>query len=528
MLKGDVLTYFTDPSNQYFPSGNVDLRYAMSAELCPGKDKNKEGTSFSVTTEFRTYDFRADSATSAKEWVKQLQKVVFRSRNDGDSVKISLPIDNIIDIEETSLLDLAETIKIRVIDNDETFAIDEYFFSFFGHGKGAQDVLRVMIKDTSAQRALSGSPLIGAKHPRRPAGAGNKRVSISPMPGTIHENVRVTLSPGSAATYQSLDTSGDISRSSLDIERRNVEHSHTSLARGRRTSSPSGQQGDPFKSPEPEDSSESFAMSPEQAAQSDTVESLEGTDASGSHILSESVMFHEPTIRAGQVGAVRSDHPADQPRKYSQDMPRPSGHQSSRDQSPHLDQDQRTDVTTAHVPTSVSTRTSNEGLALVGSDSSALGGIMRAGSIPIQRASGIAGYITKHGKKVTNLLGTSPYEYYDKFSGMIAGGKKHYSEADGLSAVDHVNDLEDDADVLEAGRRFRKHFALPESEKLVAAFFGCLHRVLPLYGKIYVGTTKLCFRSLLIGTRTKVGALPPRQLTFADGFSRLWCPSRTS
>lgn len=78
-----------------------------------------------MVTNSRTYNFKADSAPSAKEWVKSLQRVIFRSHNDGDSVKISLPIGNVMDIEETQILDFADTCKIRVIDNDETYAIDE-------------------------------------------------------------------------------------------------------------------------------------------------------------------------------------------------------------------------------------------------------------------------------------------------------------------------------------------------------------------------------------------------------------------
>lgn len=62
---------------------------------------------------------------SAKEWVKSLQRVIFRSHNDGDSVKISLPISNVIDIEDSQMIEFADTCKIRVIDNDETYAIDE-------------------------------------------------------------------------------------------------------------------------------------------------------------------------------------------------------------------------------------------------------------------------------------------------------------------------------------------------------------------------------------------------------------------
>lgn len=121
-LKGDVFSYFRDPSNLYFPHGQIDLRYGISASIT---DKDKEGVHFSVETDHRTYHFRADSAPSANEWVKCLQKVIFRSHNDGDSVKIRLPIANVIDIEEAQMLELADTCKIRVIDNDETYAIDE-------------------------------------------------------------------------------------------------------------------------------------------------------------------------------------------------------------------------------------------------------------------------------------------------------------------------------------------------------------------------------------------------------------------
>lgn len=121
-LKGDVFSYFRDPSNLYFPHGQIDLRYGISALIT---DKDKEGVHFSVETDHRTYHFRADSAPSANEWVKCLQKVIFRSHNDGDSVKISLPTANVIDIEEAQMLELADTCKIRVIDNDETYAIDE-------------------------------------------------------------------------------------------------------------------------------------------------------------------------------------------------------------------------------------------------------------------------------------------------------------------------------------------------------------------------------------------------------------------
>ena len=120
-----MLSYYTNPAELYFPRNRINLQYAISAEVLESKDKNKDETIFMITTDQRRFQFKADSAVSAKEWVRSIQKVIFRTHNEGNSVKISLPIQNILETEESSMLDFADTVKVRVIDNDETFAIDE-------------------------------------------------------------------------------------------------------------------------------------------------------------------------------------------------------------------------------------------------------------------------------------------------------------------------------------------------------------------------------------------------------------------
>lgn len=125
ILRGDVLAYYTNPAELYYPRNRINLQYAIAAEVFETKDKNKDDTVFTVTTDERRYQFRADSATSAREWVRSIQKVIFRTHNEGNSVKISLPIQNVLEIEESTILDFADTVKVRVIDNDETFAIDD-------------------------------------------------------------------------------------------------------------------------------------------------------------------------------------------------------------------------------------------------------------------------------------------------------------------------------------------------------------------------------------------------------------------
>jgi len=149
------------------------------------------------------------------------------------------------------------------------------------------------------------------------------------------------------------------------------------------------------------------------------------------------------------------------------------------------------------------------------SSSPTLQQLVKAGAYPLQRAAGFAGYLRNHSKRMSNLLATESMGYVEKVSGMWAGGHKHYSGAGGKSPEEHLDDPDEDEDAAGYGERFRAHFALPPNEKLQATYFGYLHRVLPLYGKVYVSNRKFCFRSLLPGTRTKM-VLPLKDIENVD------------
>lgn len=130
--------------------------------------------------------------------------------------------------------------------------------------------------------------------------------------------------------------------------------------------------------------------------------------------------------------------------------------------------------------------------------------ITKMGSYPLQRAGAFADYLNKTGKRMSSLLATESMGYVEKVSGMWKGGGKHYDEPAGLRPDE--DELEEDSEgkVQTSMERFRAHFALPETERLHATYFGYILRVLPLYGKIYISDRSFCFRSLLPGTRTKL------------------------
>ncbi|KAI1478481.1 glycosyltransferase family 1 protein [Daldinia eschscholtzii] len=496
-LKGDVLAYYRDPSNLYFPHGQIDLSYAISASI---DEREKDGLSFSVVTHHRTYHLRADSAPSAKEWVKSLQRVIFRSHNDGDSVKISLPIDNIIDVEDSQMIEFADTCKIRVIDNDETYAIDEYFFSFFSFSKEAINVLKILVDDASKQTKSDPSQQQSPESVSRHSSASVKRdhgpAALDLKSQKIRENVRATLVPMSPHSPRELSprASGDVTRSSFDAFRQFGRRSLDidTLARDaspRRSFSATSRSMSKHRMHDnaaPQDkleSSESYVQSLEDPSTS-AVASSSNEDPSGSQILRGSEVFHRPTLRRS-ISASRASR-----------RNRSTGTSRLREQSDEsISYDKNRAATTGHVNDArVDEKPDQASAATPG-----LNKIAKMGVYPLQRAGLFANYLNQTGRHMSNLLATESMGYVEKVSGMWKGGRKHYQEAPALKTDGELDD-DDGVDM----DRFRAHFALPETEKLQATYYGYIVRVLPLYGKVYISERYFCFRSLLLGTRTKL------------------------
>ncbi|EFY97936.2 glycosyl transferase family 28 and UDP-glucoronosyl domain protein [Metarhizium robertsii] len=517
-LKGDVLSYYRDSTNLYFPHGQIDLRFGISANVV---DKDKDNLHFNVITSHRTYNFKADSAPSAKEWVKSLQRVIFRSHNEGDSVKISLPIDNVIDIEETQMMDFSDTCKIRVVDNDETYAIDEYFFSFFNFGKEAIKVLKILVEDASSTKQTPGK-LIAEQELQsheQPEQNSNSQPSLQNSPHPVESNphqamhvdkirttklpeaVKATLSPmtphsANPSPRASVECS---SRTSLDAirykGRRSHEVSSMMSEQGARRSfsghrkTQSTRQFDERRGRHVMESSDSnLHSSTEDPSFSNLVVSVATEDPSASQILKGSEVFHSPTMRRSDGSSQSTDAREEELSKHSETF------------LPDASVPMKHAATTGHI-----NQFGYHGQAdQVRSTTPTLQSITKMGSYPLQRAGAFADYLNKTSKRMSSLLATESMGYVEKVSGMWKGGRKHYGEPAGLRPDE--DELEEDSEgkVQTSMERFRAHFALPESEKLQATYFGCIIRVLPLYGKIYISDRSFCFRSLLPGTRTKL------------------------
>ncbi|OKL60787.1 Sterol 3-beta-glucosyltransferase [Talaromyces atroroseus] len=369
-LKGDVFSYFADPSKLYFPSGHIDLRYGISASLSD-KEKGRETRNFTVTTDQRTYYFRADSAASANEWVKALQK---------------------------------------------------HFFSFFNFGQDAFEVLKALIN-----------------------GAATNRIDKDPIASQVLKEV---------------------------TEESNRQRSESSVSRDQkaRFEASTGGRSDSSEQPHEFDGADS----------SISLQSHSDTIVTGSQILTRSDVFHSPTIQDG----LRPNPPLSGNSTGIQ-----LGKQPSRENHQGVSKGSERNFVTERRSYGPSAPTIHE--------------IVKASTYPLQRAAGFAEYLKSRSRQMSSLLATESMGYIEKVSGMWIGGGKHYAEGED-SALEQCLDREDAETNVSFGDRFRAHFALPPTEKLQATYYGYLHRVLPLYGKIYIGTSRFCFRSLLPGSRTKM------------------------
>lgn len=339
---------------------------------------------------------------------------------------------------------------------------------------------------------------------------------------TLHESVRATLAPVSphSSGHASPRPSGEWGRSSVELSRKSMDLSRelgrASFDQGRRSASTSRMSSSRKRLPahtspstKPQGSSGSYVNSVEPGTESLAADySHTDTDASGSQILNRSDVFRSPTIQHSEESSlmqkgIRHERSQD----ISRAGPLPNEVQVH---PPTRTQTQQSPKEMQHFPP-VDERPPLQQSA----SSPAIQQLVKASAYPLQRAAGIAGYLRTRSKRMSNLLATESMGYVEKVSGMWAGGRKHYGDREGIVSDDRIENDEEEEEGAGYGDRFRAHFALPPSERLQATYFGYLHRVLPLYGKIYVSNRKFCFRSLLPGTRTRM-VLPLKDIENVD------------
>ncbi|KAK9371386.1 hypothetical protein V1509DRAFT_650976 [Lipomyces kononenkoae] len=514
VIKDNVFSYFNSASDVYFPVGTIDLRYAISVELAdPTLTLATAGTdhvSFVLTTQTKKYHFRADSYTGAQDWIKDLRRGIFRSHNDGDSVKIVLPSENILDIEESPVLECANTIKIKVVDVDQgdTYAIDEYFFSFFSNGKNAFKDLRDAVKLTTVSESSSPIERADAASESDFDDESNNNINQS---GIFDKKQVLPREPIRDTTVsRAMKTSPSSSMSSsrpaapflAALDRQMPIRGRSQSANRRsRSITPTGVTRRRANTPEPatfDVTSELRPMTlPAVSPRKGTTRGRRLSGVAEASLQRAASPFRAITQFHGKVKDII--------------MPgSPSGTSSAA--AAAVSVPSFPPLSRAHLsPESTSTDTSEELVEVGSGASSPSQSQFLASHAGPGLHEGWSDWVRKSGRKVQSLLPNVnvPSGYVEKVTEMWVGSSKHFDGGRTMPHHEHHDyDLTEDVvagDIeKESSDRFRAHFALSDDEKLVACFYGYLHRVIPMYGKLYLGKAHLCFRSLLPGTKTKM------------------------
>lgn len=145
VLKNYTLSLYSSSTDLYFPNFTVDLRSALRVE-------SLKDCWFRILCENKNYKFQADSEHSARSWIALIRKHIFTIRNKGDTVTIKIPLQNILDVENSEIIEGSNTCKVKVLESPETFAVDDYFFMFFRNGQEAVDTINESVKNWKAEK----------------------------------------------------------------------------------------------------------------------------------------------------------------------------------------------------------------------------------------------------------------------------------------------------------------------------------------------------------------------------------------
>jgi len=426
-IKNEVLTYYSHPNDLYFPSGQIDLRYADDAEL---SDVNEHGKSshFKLYTQLKTYLFKADSEASASEWVKSIKKVIFCCKNDGDAVKIDIPIANIIDVEQCDALEFASTTRVRAI-HDETFAVLDHYFSFFSDNLDAAEVIRKLVEQHVP--------------------VSTKAIALSDSPKPMIEQVRNTTFSLHPDQPSKVRKPCDSRRASLDLLRSSIDLSRSSMDSQRSQTVDSTDKGHTQKKHKKKASISSLSSPLRKLGFMGSKKSKLKKEDTGSFGLGALTLSLDEINKAGNDSSLFQDSPE----------------QSTTD-----------------------------------SDGSPPG-VEKA--VP---AWNIAEWMRKRSVAIGNNFPGKAY--VDRVSGMLTGDaplrEKGLSESPSMLIYSDEDDEDDDPEKEASEERFRAHFAAAPEEKLLQTWNGFVFRTFPLQGKLYLSDARFCFRSTLVGTRTKM------------------------
>lgn len=385
ILKDHMFSLYSSPTEVYFPVLTIDLRNATTIQVEKKTNKDVLTKNFKVSTNEKTFTFVADSEYSARTWCNALKKQQFAAQNsENDSVSLKIPLRNIIDVDDQSIVNQALTLRIRALESTHTFAIDDYIFVFLnGLGLSLKEIIKCQLMELED------------------SGARMAQKTSSPRTGEDEKTAEKPIVVGSSKAE-------------------NQPHQHKlSISKGLRSSS---------------------------------------------HLLSEE------NKESGNFWMRRL-------RSKSGSWLSRSSSNNSLDES----------VVIEYYSKTPSNLLANSPQIIQGSDILKDDNDNQDG-MPESRRARIADWTTKPFKNMAEMWTAQPIHYLNDY---IA-----FSQDDPY--------LMKDKDKIAANERFKQHFKINDEDVLISAYFTHLIRNVPLYGKVYIAKTIMCFRTLLPRINTKM------------------------
>lgn len=143
VLRTGSLLWFEDPSDAYFPAGLLSLNLMSEIRIVPEAPEK-----FCIESiEGKIYTFKADSRNAAHEWVKAIEKEIFKARNTNTvpCVVVRIPLKNLISLKTLKPLNFVDVVELQAIThgsaNPTETQVNKFIFAFFSDQKNVKSII---------------------------------------------------------------------------------------------------------------------------------------------------------------------------------------------------------------------------------------------------------------------------------------------------------------------------------------------------------------------------------------------------
>lgn len=550
ILRNETITVYNSPTDLYFPITLIDLKSCISAEVIE-KGKNECNTSprpelsrndslenssgdeeaelsnmlnsnyqledntenvsggfwFKVVTKKKTHKFHSDSLYSARQWVNNIVKVVFQLHNSNSSneVIMKIPINSIISFDINELFGASE----KSLDSIEE----------------KPKVLNVKHVEDDFKR---GNPLLASrmkKELKNKAKKKTKGASEGETEDLLSENTYFLLFKNGDEVFNTLNDIVKENKGANSFKRSSIVNSFNN-EKGSSWSRPRtfAHRGDGIQRPR------AISTLTTDHYHNSIIDQIE----EASHINTANSELASPRSECGFTNSV-SLLPQSKIKKLGRTLIAPSKIFSNKGKS----------VSEKSTPDRSETTSPVQGINLslsglkdlnmafeasqknyeVGStrfnptDDNNANNISNFESNTLSKAEALSPQIrSPHPIEAGPLNLTDPSEFEDsrkknnKLSSIGKSIKAMSSIKSKLAAVNHYEELEKndpyfirDISAREVDtKHFQERFSFNNKKRLIASYHCHIIRAVPVFGKVYLGDSEICFRSMLPGVSTKM------------------------